>query len=140
MEICLRCNVALCGVCQGHMMPVQTCKTFDIPAQGLVASGQLSPQARFLVTGHSLGGALAVLAGFDIKLAIGSLQMEMYTYGTPYPGNRAFAREFNELIPETWHVIHDGVSHTCSGLPFSLALTRKGIRQGRTLRACSTLI
>ena len=78
-----------------------------------MASGQLKAQARLLVTGHSLGGALAVLAAFDIKQAITSLRMEMYTYGTPYPGNRAFAREFNELLPEAWHIIHDGVRRLC---------------------------
>ena len=82
--------------------------------QDLVESGQVKANARLLVTGHSLGGALAVLAAFDIKLAIGSLRVEMYTYGTPYPGNRAFAREFNELLPEAWHVIHDGVSSLVS--------------------------
>ena len=77
--------------------------------QGLVDAGKLSAQARLMVTGHSLGGALAVLAAFDIKRAMGELRLEMYTYGTPYPGNRAFAREFDELLPDTWHVIHDGV-------------------------------
>ena len=83
-------------------------------AQDLVASGQLKAAARLLVTGHSLGGALAVLAAFDIKLAISSLRVEVYTYGTPYPGNRAFAREFDELLPEAWHVIHDGVRMYCA--------------------------
>ena len=79
-----------------------------------MTSGQLQASARLLVTGHSLGGALAVLAAFDIKLAISSLQVEVYTYGTPYPSNRAFAREFNELLPEAWHVIHDGVRRPCA--------------------------
>ena len=77
--------------------------------QGLVDSGQLSAQARLLITGHSLGGALAVLAAFDIKRAMPEFRVQMYTYGTPYPGNRALAREFNELLPDTWHLIHDGV-------------------------------
>ena len=77
--------------------------------QDLVESGQLSRYARLLVTGHSLGGALAVLAAFDIKSAMRDFALEMYTYGTPYPGNRAFAREFDALLPNTWHVIHDGV-------------------------------
>ena len=74
-----------------------------------MGSGQLSRHARLLVTGHSLGGALAVLAAMDIQLAMSDFCMEMYTYGTPYPGNRAFANEVNALLPNTWHVIHDGV-------------------------------
>ena len=78
--------------------------------QELVESGQLSAQARLLITGHSLGGALAVLAAFDIMRAMPDFKAQMYTYGTPYPGNRAFAHEFNELLPDTWHMIHDGVS------------------------------
>ena len=83
--------------------------THIVCMQDLVESGQLSRHARLLVTGHSLGGALAVLAAMDIKLAMTNFCMEMYTYGTPYPGNRAFAREFEALLPNTWHVIHDGV-------------------------------
>ena len=81
--------------------------------QDLVDSGQLGKHARLLVTGHSLGGALATLAAFDIKQAVPALRMEVYTFGTPYPGNRAFAREYDALLPDTWHVIHDGV---CSAL------------------------
>ena len=78
--------------------------------QNLVASGQLCEGARLLVTGHSLGGALATLAAFDIKQAMAHFRVQLYTFGTPYPGNRAFSREFNGLLPDTWHVIHDGVS------------------------------
>ena len=74
--------------------------------QGLVDSGQLCEGARLMVTGHSLGGALATLAAFDIKQAMAHFRMQLYTYGSPYPGNRAFSREFNDLLPDTWHVIH----------------------------------
>ena len=107
-------------VCDVSKPDVCTCMMRLKPAtalwQELVDLGQLSRQARLLITGHSLGGALAVLAAFDIKRALSDFRMEMYTYGTPYPANRAFAREFNELLPHTWHIIHDGVS--CPVAPF----------------------
>ena len=74
--------------------------------QGLVDSGQLCEGARLMLTGHILGGALATLAAFDIKQAMGHFRVQLYTYGSPYPGNRAFSREFNALLPDTWHVIH----------------------------------
>ena len=112
--------------------------------QDLVASGQLSARARVLVTGHSLGGALAVLAAFDIKQAISSFCIEMYTYGTPYPGNRAFAREFNELLPEAWQVIHDGVSKVgcllcpAGHIAWQLLETEQGLGCDQLRSACTT--
>lgn len=43
--------------------------------------------ASILVTGHSLGGALATLAAVDIKLHMPSLQVDFYTLGSPRVGN-----------------------------------------------------
>ena len=104
--------------------------------QELVDSGQLSKQARLLMTGHSLGGALAVLAAFDIKRAMPDFQVKMYTYGTPYPGNRAFAHEFNELLPHTWHIIHDGVSssRSCSTCTQALLAPCAWLHRGQHFR------
>ncbi|EIE24300.1 alpha/beta-hydrolase [Coccomyxa subellipsoidea C-169] len=59
------------------------------------------------ITGHSLGGALATLAAYDIQTAFGFKDLQVYTYGAPRTGNHAFAREYEALIPETWHVVHD---------------------------------
>ncbi len=42
--------------------------------------------------GHSLGGALATLAAFDIRTAFGFKDLQVYTYGAPRTGNHAFAR------------------------------------------------
>lgn len=50
------------------------------------------PTASFLITGHSLGGALATFAALDIKTTLGvSTTMQMYTFGSPRCGNQAFS-------------------------------------------------
>jgi predicted lipase len=49
------------------------------------------PTATYLITGHSLGGALATFAGVDIKTTLGvTTRMTMYTFGSPRTGNQAF--------------------------------------------------
>ncbi|GMH46106.1 hypothetical protein BSKO_14070 [Bryopsis sp. KO-2023] len=62
-----------------------------------------------LVTGHSLGGAVASLAAFDIARYVGVPMccIRCYTFGAPRTGNHAFAREYNALVPDTWHIIND---------------------------------
>ena len=72
-----------------------------------------------LVTGHSLGGALASLCAYDLQIhtllpinneleTIGrklgrrrrqrSLHLSLYTYGSPKVGNQLFANMFSETI------------------------------------------
>lgn len=53
------------------------------------------PQHRLIVTGHSLGGALATLAAGDIRRNEDPWYLantELYTYGSPRIGNAALAR------------------------------------------------
>eukprot|EP00803_Ostreobium_quekettii_P001664 evm.model.scf_661.6 EVM.evm.TU.scf_661.6 scf_661:45589-48045(-) len=66
-------------------------------------------QMRVLVTGHSLGGAVAQLAAMDIRrcCGVGSELLSVYTFGCPRLGNHAFAREYEENIPDSWLVIND---------------------------------
>ncbi|GFR45731.1 hypothetical protein Agub_g7147 [Astrephomene gubernaculifera] len=59
---------------------------------------------RILVTGHSLGGALATLASYDLKLRDATRDITCYTYGAPRVGNKAFAEEYNSLVPHTFRV------------------------------------
>lgn len=52
---------------------------------------------RVLVTGHSLGGALATLCAYDLALhrwpeGVVAPQISMYNYGSPRVGNRKFAK------------------------------------------------
>ena len=65
--------------------------------------------------GHSLGGALATLAAFDIgkhlqDSKVSDARVICYTFAAPRTGNHAFAREYNTMVPDTWSVINDQVS------------------------------
>ena len=64
---------------------------------------------RVLVTGHSLGGAVAVLAAFDMQKLLGLPRdrLVVYTYGAPRVGNSAFATEFNATVPNCWLVMNN---------------------------------
>ena len=68
-------------------------------------------------TGHSLGGALATLAAFDMRQHLmnngqGDARVVCYTFAAPRTGNHAFAREYNALVPDTFSIINDQVSFT----------------------------
>ena len=59
------------------------------------------PFSTILVTGHSLGSALAVLGALDIKIYFGihSKLIRLYTFGQPRVGDKNFSdwvnKEFN---------------------------------------------
>ena len=59
-----------------------------------------------LITGHSLGGALATLCAFSIKHAYPAAHLKVYTFGQPRVGNRAFAWKYNETVEEHFAVIN----------------------------------
>ncbi|KAK9865737.1 hypothetical protein WJX84_003638 [Apatococcus fuscideae] len=68
---------------------------------------------KIYITGHSLGGALATLAAFDLVRGCKSSDHGpatdpiCYTFGAPRLGNHAFANLYNTTVPNTWHVIND---------------------------------
>ena len=77
--------------------------------------------------GHSLGGALATLAAYDIQKELtkqGQQQQQVevvcYSFGAPRTGNHAFARDYNHVVPDTWSIINDQVQ--ISGCCFSCAV------------------
>lgn len=66
------------------------------------------------VAGHSLGGALATLAAYDIRQQLqdagqGSVEVVCYSFGAPRTGNHAFAHDYNRKVPDTWSIINDQV-------------------------------
>lgn len=67
-----------------------------------------------IVTGHSLGAAMAELAAIDLKLNVyPSMRFASYTQGTPRVGNPAFATLFDQQIDVSFREIHqaDCVPH-----------------------------
>jgi triacylglycerol lipase len=68
---------------------------------------RLPPDRQIMVTGHSLGGALAVL--FAARLAALRRNVSaVYTYGMPRPGRRPFTDPYNQgpLARRTYRLVH----------------------------------
>ena len=53
---------------------------------------------RTVVTGHSLGGALANLCASELKKLDADANISLYSYGSPRVGNQAFASHTNETF------------------------------------------
>jgi len=57
-----------------------------------------------MITGHSLGGSLAILASTDLAKLHGKID-QVYTFGQPRVGNPAFAAYYQSFIPNTFRLI-----------------------------------
>jgi len=77
----------------------------DAWASGL-ASCVANSQHPVYVTGHSLGGALAMRSVTEM-LSNGWPVAGLYTYGQPRVGNRTFAREFNKRFKKAYRFVHN---------------------------------
>ena len=62
--------------------------------------------------GHSLGASLVKIAAVDIYHNLNITDSVLYTYGSPYTGNKAFASHFNEILP-----YHFRITHNCDPVP-----------------------
>ncbi|KAL4479273.1 hypothetical protein ABPG72_011485 [Tetrahymena utriculariae] len=56
------------------------------------------PQAPIIITGHSLGGALATLQAVDIKAQIPDFSIKLVTFGSPKVGNSQFSNYANDFL------------------------------------------
>ncbi|MQL96699.1 hypothetical protein Taro_029381 [Colocasia esculenta] len=66
-----------------------------------------------IVTGHSMGGAMASFCALDLAVNQCEDNVQLMTFGQPRIGNAAFASYFSKNVPKTVRVIneHDMVPH-----------------------------
>lgn len=59
---------------------------------------------RLLITGHSLGAALALLCGVDLQDR--GMHPELYTFAGPRVGGRMFRDYFDRHVPECYRIVN----------------------------------
>lgn len=63
------------------------------------------PGYKLAITGHSLGGALAILAAADLSHNQQTVD-EVYTFGAPRVGNSVFSTYFKQKIAESYRIVN----------------------------------
>lgn len=76
-------------------------KTANLGVEALrpvLAQLRTDPNAEVVFTGHSMGGAAAVVAAAQmVEAGVPRNKISAYTFGAPAAGNRAFARRYRDL-------------------------------------------
>ncbi|ETT48691.1 MULTISPECIES: lipase family protein [unclassified Paenibacillus] len=92
------------------------------------ALNKLSAAKMLWVAGHSLGGALAVLAAFDISANTRFQNIAAYTYGSPRVGDPDFTSPFNRTVKNSFRIIniHD-IIPTLPAIAYPPPFTKNGL-------------
>lgn len=74
---------------------------------------QLYGDIDIMVTGHSMGGAMAAFCGLDLTVNHEAGKVKVVTFGQPRIGNAAFVSYYSKLVPDTIRITneHDIVAH-----------------------------
>ncbi|WP_369902064.1 lipase family protein [Bacillus manliponensis] len=67
---------------------------------------QLSPNKTLLVTGHSLGGALAVLHMLDARVNTSFFHYELYNFGAPKVGDLTFRNYYKIQVANSFRFVN----------------------------------
>ncbi|KAH3799691.1 hypothetical protein DPMN_153303 [Dreissena polymorpha] len=61
-----------------------------------------------VITGHSLGGALASLTAYKLVTegVVAKDRMLLYTFGMPRVGDKRYAFDHDKAVPNSWRIIH----------------------------------
>ena len=67
------------------------------------------PEKKVYITGHSLGGALAILAAYDLAQLYATRTFVIYTFGCPRIGNHVFSDAYAKVCPWTYRIANESV-------------------------------
>lgn len=73
---------------------------------GISAAKASHPSYKIAFTGHSLGGAAATVAAAFVRESGGYGDLDLYTYGSPRAGNRAFVAHVSAQGGREYRVTH----------------------------------
>ncbi len=59
---------------------------------------------KVFISGHSLGGAIAILCAVDLQYNFEELDIQVITFGSPRVGNKYFVESYNRRVPNTTRV------------------------------------
>jgi len=90
-----------------------------------LTEGRYKDPKNVVVTGHSLGGALATLCAVDLKYHNQELPVVCIPLASPRVGNRAFAQSYDMRVPVT-HRIINGHDTVCKVPPMWLGYEHVG--------------
>eukprot|EP01135_Chromosphaera_perkinsii_P004757 Nk52_evm29s295 gene=Nk52_evmTU29s295 len=78
-----------------------------IPAVTALKQQPEYENARVMITGHSLGGALATMFALDWVLTFPREAPFVYTYGKPRIGNDKFSALYSSLVQNSFRLVHE---------------------------------
>lgn len=76
-------------------------------AKAKVLDAVHAASTRVVVTGHSLGGAVATLLAVSIREAFPTLPLSVYTFGSPKVCCKALAKHHNRIVSESFRFVND---------------------------------
>ena len=98
-----------CSGCKVHKGFLDSWKPVQAPVVAEIKRlNAIYPRAKLYTTGHSLGAALATIAGYVLQYDEGMPIEGIFTFGSPRVGNDAFAAYFNNQSAThvTWRMTH----------------------------------